>query len=48
MKEQFALAASKEVLKHLDTAADQAGLSRGQAEEDLLRWNQSWLLRRIR
>ena len=36
MKEQFALAASKDVLKYIDTAADQAGLSRGQAFEDFL------------
>ncbi|QDS99314.1 N-6 DNA methylase [Adhaeretor mobilis] len=36
MKEQFALAASKDVLDHLDAAAAQAGLSRGQAFEDFL------------
>ncbi len=36
MKEQFSLAVSKDVLKHLDPAADQAGLSRGQAFEDFL------------
>ena len=36
MKEQFTLAASKEVLKHLDAAADQAGFGRGQAFEDFL------------
>lgn len=36
MKEQFAIAASKDVLKHLDTAADQAGFSRGQTFEDFL------------
>lgn len=36
MKEQFSLAVSKNVLKHLDTAADQAGLSRGQTFEDFL------------
>ena len=36
MKEQFSLSASKEVLKHLDSAADKAGLSRGQAFEDFL------------
>lgn len=36
MKEQFTLAASKDVLKHLDRAADQAGLSRGQTFEDFL------------
>lgn len=36
MKEQFTLAASKEVLQHLDVASDKAGLSRGQAFEDFL------------
>lgn len=36
MKEQFSLAASKDVLQLLDAAADKAGLSRGQTFEDLL------------
>lgn len=36
MKEQFALAASKDVLKQIDAAADKAGLSRGQTFEDFL------------
>lgn len=36
MKEQFALAASQKILAHLDTAADRAGVSRGQAFDDFL------------
>lgn len=36
MKEQFSLAASKDVLQLLDAAADKAGLSRGQTFEDFL------------
>ncbi len=36
MKEQFTLAASKDILAHIDAAADKAGLSRGQAFEDFL------------
>ncbi len=36
MREQFTLAASKDVLQLIDRAADKAGLSRGQAFEDFL------------
>lgn len=36
MKEQFTLAASKEILVHLDAAAERAGVSRGQAFDDFL------------
>ena len=36
MKEQFALAASRDVLEFLDEAASRAGLSRGQTFEDFL------------
>lgn len=36
MKEQFTLAASKDVLQLIDAAADKAGLGRGQAFEDFL------------
>ncbi len=36
MKEQFAVAASQDVLRHLDAAAAKAGLSRGQTFEDFL------------
>lgn len=36
MKEEFSLAASKEVLQYIDMAADKAGLSRGQTFEDFL------------
>lgn len=36
MKEQFSIAASKEVLGLIDTAAEKAGLGRGQAFEDFL------------
>ena len=36
MKEQFTLAASSDVLKLIDAAANKAGLSRGQAFEDFL------------
>lgn len=36
MKEQFFIAASKDVLRHLDAASDRTGLSRGQTFEDFL------------